>query len=259
MEARAQPSPAASLACACEPPSLVAEASARPPKRRDSTIAIDGIDLLADLSGALYWPDEGLLVIADLHLEKGSAYAVHGLLLPPYDTATTLERLAWVIAFYDPRIVVALGDSFHDRGGASRLGDEDRAALISLQHGRDWVWVAGNHDPDPARGVGGEFAQSVACGRLQFRHEPSAERRSGEIAGHLHPSARVSQRGRTLIRRCFAANERRLILPAFGAYAGGLNVRDRAFLKVFRALSFTAHLIGDQSIYALPASRCLPR
>ncbi len=230
--------------------------SERTPRPRDSTITLDGVELLADLSGALYWPDERLLVAADLHLEKGSAYAARGLLLPPYDTASTLERLAWVIAFYDPRIVVALGDSFHDPRGAARLGEEDRRALASLQHVRDWVWVAGNHDPAPASGVGGEFVQSVACGRLQFRHEPSPKPGAGEIAGHLHPSARISQRGRTLIRRCFAANERRLILPAFGAYAGGLNIRDHAFLKVFRTLSFTAYLIGEHAIYPLPASRC---
>jgi DNA ligase-associated metallophosphoesterase len=226
-------------------------------RRRDSTIAIDGVELLADLSGALFWPDEGVLVAADLHLEKGSAYAARGLLLPPYDTASTLDRLASVIAFYDPRVVIALGDSFHDSRGAARLGEEDRRTLVSLQHGRDWLWIAGNHDPVPASGLGGEFVQSIAFGRLQFRHEPSAKPCAGEIAGHLHPSARISRRGRTLIRRCFAGDGERLILPAFGAYAGGLNIRDSAFFEVFRTLAFTAHLIGDRAIYALPASRCL--
>ena len=234
---------------------IVEKASMR--KRRDSTIAIDGIELLADLSGALFWPDEGVLVAADLHLEKGSACAARGLLLPPYDTASTLQRLAWVIVFYDPRVVIALGDSFHDSRGAARLGETDRRTLVSLQHGRDWLWVAGNHDPVPASGLGGEFVQSIACGRLQFRHEPSPQPCTGEIAGHLHPSAGISQRGRALIRRCFAASEERLILPAFGAYAGGLNIRDGAFFEVFGTLGFTAYLIGKRALYPLPASRCL--
>jgi hypothetical protein len=218
---------------------------------------IDGVAFVADLSGALYWPDEGLLAVADLHFEKGSAFAMHGMLLPPYDTASTLERLAWVIAFYGPRTVIALGDSFHDGEGVGRLQPADRAALHALQRGRDWIWVAGNHDPHPGCGIGGEFAGSVACGTIEFRHEPGRGRSSGEVAGHLHPSARICRRGRTLTRRCFAASSERLILPAFGAYAGGLSIRSPAFFEVFRGLSFTAYLIGDCNIYALPAARCL--
>jgi hypothetical protein len=220
-------------------------------------VAVAGVDVVADLSGALYWPDERLLVVADLHFEKGSAFARHGVLLPPYDTAATLEQLAWVLAFYDPRVVIALGDSFHDPNAPSRLSEEDRAALAGLQQGRDWVWIAGNHDPDPTRDVGGEFAPTIACGALQFRHVPCESTNPGEIAGHLHPCARVNRRGRTLTRRCFAGDANRLILPAFGAYAGGLNIRNSAFLDVFDAFSFTAYLIGDRSIYSLPASRCI--
>src|ERR1700676_1327441 len=110
-------------------------------------IVIAGISLLADPSGALYWPEQGLLAVADLHLEKGSSYAARGQLLPPYDTAATLARLARLIAHYAPRCVVALGDNFHDGGGPARLSDEDRDNLRDLQRGRDWIWIAGNHDP----------------------------------------------------------------------------------------------------------------
>ncbi len=218
-------------------------------------ITIAGVTLLADLSGALYWPDERLLVVADLHLEKGSSFAARGMLLPPYDTAATLLRLARLIAAYAPRIVVALGDSFHDGEGPTRIAEDDRAALSALQRGRDWIWIAGNHDPDPAENIAGAFARSLARGPLAFRHEPAA--RDGEIAGHLHPYARVSRRGRTVTRRCFASDGRRLVMPAFGAYAGGLNIRDRAFLKIFGALAFTAHLIGERRLYAFSAARCL--
>src|SRR3984893_1337449 len=159
-------------------------------------ITIAGVTLVADLAGALYWPDEQLLVVSDLHLEKGSSFAASGILLPPYDTATTLERLAGLLSRYAVRIVVALGDNFHDQGGPARLSGPDRATLFELQQGRDWIWIAGNHDPDPRDGIGGVFARSLALGSLVFRHEPRPQPSEGEIAGHLHPSARLRQGGR---------------------------------------------------------------
>ncbi len=215
--------------------------------------------LLADPAGAIYWPDERLLlVVADLHLEKGSAFAARGVLLPPYDTATTLAGLARLIERYAPRLVIALGDSFHDFGGPSRMAAADRAALAALQRGRDWLWIAGNHDPDPADGVGGDFADALALGPLTFRHEPTLDACAGEIAGHLHPLARVARRGRAVSRRCFATDGGRLVMPAFGAYAGGLNVRDRAITALFGSLAFTAHMLGARRLFAVAAERCLP-
>jgi uncharacterized protein len=220
-------------------------------------ITLAGTTLVADSAGALHWPDEKLLAVADLHLEKGSAFAARGVLLPPYDTTATLARLAKLIEYYSPALVIALGDSFHDDGGAARMPDISRAALTALQRGRDWLWLAGNHDPDPPQGVGGRVATELAIGSLMFRHEPSQQRADGEIAGHLHPSARVAQRGRGVARRCFAADGKRMVMPAFGAYAGGLNIRDRAFVALFGALSFTAHLLGQGRLYAIPAARCM--
>jgi len=220
-------------------------------------ISVAGVALVANTAGALYWPQERLLVVADLHLEKGSAYAARGVLLPPHDSAATLARLTAVIGRHDPRIVVALGDSFHDGGGPARLADADRALLLALQCGRDWIWIAGNHDCDPRDGIGGAFARSLALGPLTFRHEPTPRAAEGEIAGHLHPVATVHLRGRTLRRRCFAADGCRAVMPAFGAFAGGLNIRDAAFVKVFGALAFTAHLLGEKRLYAFAAARCL--
>ena len=225
--------------------------------RADDTLTLAGVALVADPAGAIYWPDEKLLTVADLHLEKGSAFAARGVLLPPYDTAATLARLARLIDRYSPSLVIALGDSFHDGGGPSRMSDISRVALTALQRGRDWVWIAGNHDPDPAENIGGRFADAIALGALTFRHEPSPRQSDGEIAGHLHPLARIARRGRAVSRRCFAGDGRRLVMPAFGAYAGGLNVRDRAIVSLFGALSFTAHMLGEGRLYAVPAARCL--
>jgi DNA ligase-associated metallophosphoesterase len=231
--------------------------TAAPMRDHVREIVLAGVTLIADPAGALYWPEEKLLVTADLHLEKGSAYATRGVLLPPYDTAATLARLARLIERYAPRLVVALGDSFHDGGGPARMADNSRGALMTLQRGRDWVWLAGNHDPDPADDIGGRFADALAFGGLTFRHEPSVEASDGEIAGHLHPLACIVQRGRALRRRCFASDGRRLVMPAFGSYAGGLNVRHRAIASLFPALAFTAHMLGERRLYAVPAARCL--
>jgi len=227
------------------------------PEARAGVLTVAGVSLLADCDGALYWPEEGILAIADLHLEKGSSFAARGVLLPPYDTAATLSRLARIIARYAPRTVVALGDSFHDGDGPARIGDGDRAALATLQRGRDWIWITGNHDPEPVSGLGGISAAILAVGALMFRHQPDRLAADGEIAGHLHPVARVSGRGRTVSRRCFACDGRRTVMPAFGAYAGGLNVRDRAFAEVFGTLAFTAHMLGEGRVYAVAAKRCL--
>jgi hypothetical protein len=138
----------------------------------------------------------------------------------------------------------------------ARVADADRATLATLQRGRDWLWIAGNHDPEPTDGVGGSFAATLGFGGLLFRHEPALADSDGEIAGHLHPVARVAVRGRGISRRCFASDSRRVVMPAFGAYAGGLNVRDRAFASLF-ATAFTAHLLGERRLYALSAARCL--
>ncbi|MGH6663992.1 MAG: ligase-associated DNA damage response endonuclease PdeM [Pseudolabrys sp.] len=212
--------------------------------------------LITDPDGALYWPEQGLLAVADLHLEKGSSFAARGQLLPPYDTAATLARLARLIARYAPRLVVALGDSFHDGGGPARLGRDDRESLIAMQRGRDWIWIVGNHDPDPVGGIGGVFHATYTIGALTFHHLPSGA--PGEICGHLHPVARVAHRGRAVSRRCFAADATRMVMPAFGAYTGGLNVRDAVFADLFGSLKFTAHMLGEDCLYAFAAKRCLP-
>ena len=221
---------------------------------RASKVAIADVTFLADLSGALFWQEQRLLVVSDLHLEKGSSFAARGVLLPPYDTVATLSRLAAVIARHDPRMVIALGDSFHDRDAHDRLSVPDREALSAMQARRDWIWIAGNHDPALPSDLGGVVANEVAIGNIIFRHEPTGA--SGEIAGHLHPKARVATRGRAMERRCFACDGERAVMPAFGAYTGGLSIRDPAFAKIFQAPGLMAHVLGDNRLHAIAASRC---
>ncbi len=219
-----------------------------------TAVCVAGVDMIADLSGALFWEDERLLIVSDLHLEKGSSFATRGVLLPPYDTAATLARLGAAIMRHSPRVVIALGDSFHDRDAHERLSAPDRETLSMLQARRDWIWIAGNHDPALPRQIGGTVCDEVAIGPLVFRHEPTGAR--GEIAGHLHPKARVTTRGRSVERRCFASDGERAVMPAFGSYTGGLNIRDVAFAAIFETLAFTAHVLGDRRVHSIAAQRC---
>ncbi|MEP9386201.1 ligase-associated DNA damage response endonuclease PdeM [Mesorhizobium sp. KR9-304] len=225
-------------------------------------IAVGGEAALCDRRGALYFPDLGLLCVSDLHLEKGSSLAKRGMLVPPYDTVATLLRLQAIIDHYRPRIVVSLGDSFHDGEGASRLPSQMRLDLSAMMAGRDWFWVSGNHDPQPPAGLPGDTVEALAVGALTFRHEPSKKSPtgdiSGEIAGHLHPCARIVQRGRSVRRRCFAADGTRIVMPAFGAYTGSLNVLDRAYAGLFRADGLIAYMIGASRIFAMPGAMLRP-
>ncbi len=213
--------------------------------------------LVPDLSGALWLPAERTLVVADLHLEKGSSYAARGVFLPPYDTAATLAALTAAILRHQPARVIALGDSFHDRGGPARLDAGSLAALRGLQRGRDWLWVTGNHDPEIDPELGGERATMISLAGVALRHEPDPAESRWEIAGHLHPAAKVRMRGRALRRRCFALSPRRCVMPAMGAYAGGLNLRDRAFRPLFRE-GLSAHLLGDGRLFRIDERLLLP-
>jgi hypothetical protein len=184
-------------------------------------------------SGAMWLERARALVVADLHLEKGSSYAARGQMLPPYDTRETLVRLSEEVTALDPAVVVLLGDTFHDRKSEDRLARGDAEALMALAGGRTLVWVVGNHDADGPRALPGEIADEVALAGLVLRHEPRAGLSPGEAAGHLHPAAKVRAPRGTVRRRCFVTDGERIVLPAFGAYAGGLNVRDEAFSGLF--------------------------
>jgi DNA ligase-associated metallophosphoesterase len=190
-------------------------------------------EVIMRASGALWLAAERTLVVADLHLEKGSAYASRGQMLPPYDTRETLRRLQAEVAALEPAAVVLLGDTFHDRKAEGRLSADDAATLRRLADDRRLVWVIGNHDADGPQWLPGEAVDELIVAGLTLRHEPRAGRQPGEIAGHLHPAAKVRAPRGTVRRRCFITDAERAILPAFGAYAGGLNVLDAAFAGMF--------------------------
>lgn len=215
---------------------------------------VNGVQLLPDPSGALFWPEQALLVFADLHLEKGSSFAERGVALPPYDTRATLRAMATLCTRYAPRRVVCLGDNFHDMRAWERMDAVDKGALGALVGAHDWIWISGNHDPEPPVGIGGKVQEVFTHGPLTFRHAPTDGSGPGAITGHLHPCARVRVRGRRLRRRCFVTDGVRLILPAFGAYTGGLDVAEPAIADLFPN-GFHAWMLGADNVFPVSRAR----
>lgn len=213
-------------------------------------IHIAGERLMLDPAGLAAWPAQRLLAVADLHLEKGSHFAAGGRFLPPYDTRETIGRLALALRRHRPRRLVLLGDSFHDAHGCDRLADADRATLARLLEGIEVVWVLGNHDPVAPEGLPGIAAEEWQLGPLTFRHiaRPGA---SAELSGHFHPKATMPTRAGGVTRPCFLADARRLLLPAFGAYTGGLDIRDPAVAALFPR-GGRAFLLGEARLFSFP-------
>jgi DNA ligase-associated metallophosphoesterase len=215
---------------------------------------LDGMELQPDLSGALYVADYRTLLVADLHFEKGSSFAKRGLHIPPYDTRSTLAALEAVIERLNPERLIALGDSFHDRSAGDRIAPDDLRRIRAMCDSLQVCWLTGNHDPELPDGLGGRIAAEISLGSLTLRHLPKHPLGSEvEIAGHLHPVASVSRRGRRVTSRSFVAGRNRLIMPAFGAYTGGLNVSAPEIASLFDG-GFTAWMIGRSAIYSVSSS-----
>ena len=215
----------------------------------EAVLRLGGRELIPDCSGALWWSEEKTLVFSDLHLEKGSSIARRSSLLPPFDSDHSLERLKNAITRYAPNCVILLGDSFHDTQGLHTITAANRKVLSVLQQGRDWIWISGNHDPEIPTEFGGEVHEQLTLGGIDFRHEPQESIDRFEISGHLHPVAVVARKGRRMRRRCFIADEHRLIMPAFGAYTGGLSIQDIAFQRYFTGKEKEIRVLGRDRVY----------
>lgn len=223
-------------------------------------LQIAGVPCGLTCAGALWLPRTRTLALGDLHLEKGSSRARRGELLPPYDTRHTLDRLDRELARLEPSTLVLMGDSFHDPRAAARLLPDDAVRIAALARPRRLVWIEGNHDV--RRGMSaldampGETLVELEVEGLTLRHDPLPGLRPGEVCGHLHPAARVSAAGRAVRRKCFLTDGERLILPAFGAYTGGLNALDGAFGGLFARAPLAA-VLGDDKVRPIPPSALL--
>jgi uncharacterized protein len=223
---------------------------------KQHTIALGGLAFVPDLSGALFLPDEKLLLVADLHLEQGASLARRGLHVPPYDTTVTLSMLERVLTTTEALRLVLLGDSFHDAVAHAEVLANDAARLRAITTKIDTIWISGNHDPNVHENLGGVCVEELALGDITLRHIP-ADLNLGEmeIAGHLHPGAAVEQRGHNVRTKCFVADDRRIILPAFGSYTGAMNVRSPAFAGLLNPEKTKAWMISKTAIHAFPFKR----
>ena len=221
---------------------------------RSQRITLGGMDFIPDLSGALYVPDFAALLVADLHLEKGTSLARRGVHLPPYDTRESLRQLQAVIGDVKPQRLIFLGDSFHDGQARERIDAADLAVLRAITAACETIWITGNHDPAPPADIGGSIMSEVTLGGITLRHVPGAlDGDELEIAGHLHPAAAIEQRGRRIRCRCFIADQRRIIMPAFGSYTGVLGIGSDAFDGLFG--DFHVWMIGGRAIHRFPAAK----
>lgn len=212
-------------------------------------IHLAGHRLMLDPLGGAFWPEARLLAVADLHFEKGSACAVRGQLVPPWDTAATLDRLGLLLRRYQPRTVVTLGDSFHDARGAGRMAAGDAARLHAMTQAADFVWVLGNHDPAPPEGLAGIATQVWRHNGLVFRHEAAPGPAEPGLCGHHHPKASVETRAGRITRPCFVADPSRLMLPALGAYTGGLDITAAPIARLFPR-GGRAFLLGQGRLFS---------
>jgi DNA ligase-associated metallophosphoesterase len=187
-------------------------------------LSFAGHELVMLPEAAIYWPARRALLLADLHFEKASWYARHGQMLPPYDSLATLEAIAALAARLEPREIWCLGDSFHDAAGVERLPGQARGRLETLARAARWTWITGNHDCSASIGIGA-IAHEAELDGLLLRHEADPADTRPELSGHFHPKLRLSLQGRSLSRRCFVLSARKIILPAFGALTGGMDVR----------------------------------
>jgi DNA ligase-associated metallophosphoesterase len=204
-------------------------------------------------SGALHWPAEKALLVADLHLEKLSSFARRGSLLPPYDTGMTLSRLAADLDRTGAVEVIALGDSFHRDGGTMTLLDADRLRLMALLGRTRWTWISGNHDPRP-HALGGTCVTTLDRAGLTLSHQPRRGP-SGLVAGHLHPAARVVADGRSVRRPCFVHDGSLLVLPAYGSSTGTLNIVSPAFARLLDWAALEVTMIGRGRVYPVSPRR----
>ena len=252
-------------------------------------IMLGGVELRPDMSGALHVPEFSALIISDLHLEQGSSLARRGIRVPPFDTAITISLLERVINYHAPQRLIFLGDSFHDGEGETRVEEALMRRLQAIAAAHECFWICGNHDPLPPQRLAGHAADHILLGPLTLRHEPKRNLASRpsfprkresvspwpemmeipafagmtdptvyqeyEIAGHLHPGCAIAQRGRRVSGKCFVADQRRLIMPAFGAYTGALSVFATPYDRLFARDETHAWLIGQTRLYKFPFER----
>lgn len=228
-------------------------------KSNISYIKLGDLRLEPDYSGALYAPDFETLIVADLHFEKASAlYEKTGSAYPPFDTRDTLLRLGDAIDRQQPKRIIFLGDTWHDEFGFARMQNTDHQLIRTIRTRAETVFISGNHDTSASGSGGPKMVQEIKLGDVVLSHEPFEDANRYQICGHLHPVAKLMQKGRTIRRRCFFVSDKQCILPAMGALSGGLNCCDPVFDRFMSYENRRVILLGRNRLFHLGMKTLLP-
>lgn len=215
-------------------------------------INLGGQQFVLNHEGILFWPEENIAVASDLHLEKGSHFALHGQLIPVHDSVETLRVLLSALEIFGMEKLILLGDTFHDQQGYDRMNNKARNLFKKLCESHEVIWIKGNHDGAFVPPHVGDF-EEFKVRNMTFRHEATKDDHH-EISGHYHPKANIKYKGARISRSCFIEDGTRMIMPAFGKFTGGFDIREDAIAQFFPK-DFTAHLLGKDSIYSIPSSK----
>ena len=222
----------------------------------DVSLSFAGAEVQPLACGALWWPAERALLVADLHLEKASHHARRGWMLPPHDSYDTLLRLAAALRQTGARRLICLGDSFHDGDGPGRMDARARELLQAMMVATDWLWITGNHDADSGCKIGGRAVADWRMAGIDLRHEAESHAGTPEISGHFHPKVVLPLRtGRRVSRRCMALTERRMVLPAYGSLAGGMAFDDPAIVAALGDVPVAVTTLGNGRMVRIPGRR----
>lgn len=215
-------------------------------------IEFAGHTFILDPLGLMIWPEQKTAIVADLHLEKGSYFALGGQMLPQQESIETLEKLHRALEMSGCGKLILLGDSFHDEQGFQRLSKEARSLFDLIKERYEVIWIVGNHDGSFVP-EGMQAYDELDIENITFRHE-AVHGANHEISGHYHPKAILKLRGTRVSRPCFVANKNQVILPAFGALTGGMDVTSEEISNFFEG-SFDAFLLGQRKIYKVSSNR----
>ncbi|MDC8829889.1 ligase-associated DNA damage response endonuclease PdeM [Alteromonas gilva] len=212
---------------------------------------------LIDSRAALYWPEQDCLLVGDLHFEKGSYLSQYASPVPRYDSRATLEVLKTLLATYQPKRVICLGDSFHDQGAFERLIEDDVKQLQSLIDSvSEWLWVEGNHDPDIPAAIGGKVVPHLMLTTqtgvgITCQHIPD-NRDEPKIVGHYHPKGRFIAPPRRFNGKCLVTTDKLMLMPALGQYTGGLRIDDEVLTALAPKTQRQCYLLCEGRVVLLP-------
>lgn len=189
------------------------------------TIQINNQNFTLHPSGAIFWLEKSILLVADVHLGKVTHFRKHGAAIPSHVAFENLEKLTEVTNHFQPETVCFLGDLFH-----SKLNSEwnDFAKWIEYISAKV-ILISGNHDIIPQylfEDLGVNVYEELKLGNFLLTHHPTKQDSHFNFCGHIHPGVKLQGIGRQNIRlACFFKSENQLILPAFGNFTGKFTLK----------------------------------